>query len=102
MEAARVLYNVLGYAALPFLPARLWLRGRREPGYRSGIGERFGRYKASPVGAPLVWLHAVSVGETRAALPLVQRLSASYPAATIRQRRNRAEAQLATWARQVA
>jgi len=83
MEAARVLYNVLGYAALPFLPARLWLRGRREPGYRSGIGERFGRYKASPVGAPLVWLHAVSVGETRAALPLVQRLSASYPAATI-------------------
>src|SRR5439155_6268881 len=83
MEAARVLYNVLGYAALPFLPARLWLRGRREPGYRSGIAERFGRYDAVPVGAPLVWMHAVSVGETRAALPLVQRLSASYPASTI-------------------
>jgi 3-deoxy-D-manno-octulosonic-acid transferase len=83
MEAARVLYNVLGYAALPFLPARLWLRGRREPGYRSRIGERFGRYTTAAVGAPLVWLHAVSVGETRAALPLVQRLSASYPAATI-------------------
>jgi 3-deoxy-D-manno-octulosonic-acid transferase len=83
MEAARVLYNVLGYAALPFLPARLWLRGRREPGYRSRIGERFGRYTTAAVGAPLIWLHAVSVGETRAALPLVQRLSASYPAATI-------------------
>jgi 3-deoxy-D-manno-octulosonic-acid transferase len=83
MEAARILYNLLGYAALPLLPARLWLRGRREPGYRTAIRERFGRYASLPSGAPLVWIHAVSVGETRAAVPLVQRLTASYPAATI-------------------
>jgi 3-deoxy-D-manno-octulosonic-acid transferase len=83
MEAARVLYNLLGYAALPFLPARLWLRGRREPGYRSAIAERFGRYSAPRADAPLVWIHAVSVGETRAAVPLVQRLTETYPAATI-------------------
>src|ERR1700676_614804 len=83
MEAARVLYNLLGYAALPFLPARLWLRGRREPGYRSAIGERFGRYSSPRADAPPVWIHAVSVGETRAAVPLVRRLTETYPAATI-------------------
>jgi 3-deoxy-D-manno-octulosonic-acid transferase len=83
MEFARVLYTALGTAALPLLPLRLWWRGRREPEYRRAIGERFGRYDATAVNAPLLWVHAVSVGETRAALPLVQRLKLAYPRATI-------------------
>ena len=85
MEPARAGYTLLGVAALPWLPLRLWWRGRREPGYRENVGERFGRYgdSASRDDADVLWLHAVSVGETRAAAPLVQRLQHAYPRATI-------------------
>jgi 3-deoxy-D-manno-octulosonic-acid transferase len=86
MSPARALYTLLGCAALPWLPLRLWWRGRREPGYRLHIGERFGRYPSGvevPAAGPVFWLHAVSVGETRAAAPLVQRLRSAYSSATI-------------------
>jgi len=82
MEPARAAYTLLGFALLPLLPLRLWWRGRREPGYRRWIGERFGRYHGSVTG-PTFWIHAVSVGETRAAAPLVQRLRAAYPQTTV-------------------
>ncbi len=82
MEPARTAYTLLGFALLPVLPLRLWWRGRRERGYRRWIGERFGRYRDA-VRGPTFWIHAVSVGETRAAAPLVQRLKAAYPDATI-------------------
>jgi 3-deoxy-D-manno-octulosonic-acid transferase len=82
MEIARAVYTTLGSMALPLLPLRLWWRGRREPGYRRHIGERFGWYRGSVAG-PVYWIHAVSVGETRAATPLVQRLRAAYPGATL-------------------
>ena len=42
----RALYTLLWWLALPLLPLRLWWRGRREPGYRERIGERFGLYRA--------------------------------------------------------
>lgn len=86
MPPARALYTLFGAAALLWMPIRLWWRGRREPGYRQHIGERFGRYaqRADPTRTgPLFWLHAVSVGETRAAAPLVERLRRTYPGATI-------------------
>ena len=82
METARALYTALGSTALPLLPFRLWWRGRREPGYRRLIGERFGRYRGS-LTEPLYWIHAVSVGETRAATPLVQHLRAAFPGAAL-------------------
>ena len=82
MEPSRMLYTLLGSAVLPLLPLRLWWRGRREPRYRERIGERFGRYRGSIAG-PVYWIHAVSVGETRAAVPLVQRLKEAYPEAAI-------------------
>jgi 3-deoxy-D-manno-octulosonic-acid transferase len=74
----RQLYTLLLYAALPWFLARLWWRGRREPGYRERIAERFGH------GAPrrrekLLWVHAVSVGEARASAPLVRALQREYP-----------------------
>ena len=82
---ARFAYTLLWCAALPFLPARLWWRGRREPSYRSHVGERFGRYAgaARAVGNDVLWIHAVSVGETRAAAPLIERLVREHPRRTI-------------------
>ena len=81
----RHLYTALWWLALPLLPLRLWWRGRREPGYRDHVGERFGRYAAS-VAVPdgdVLWVHAVSLGETRAAAPLIARLRHDHPRATI-------------------
>jgi 3-deoxy-D-manno-octulosonic-acid transferase len=82
MEPARILYTLVGSLALPLLPLRLWWRGRREPSYRRHIGERFGHYRGKIAGG-VYWIHAVSVGETRAAVPLVQRLKSAYPEALI-------------------
>ena len=80
----RTLYTALVYLVLPLLPLRLWWRGRNEPGYREHIGERFGRYARSPPGPPPVfWVHAVSLGETRASVPLVERAKRAFPQATI-------------------
>ena len=80
----RALYTLLWYLLLPWLPLRLWWRGRREPGYRARIGERFGRYGAdAPAARGVVWIHAVSLGETRAVAPLVARIAQEIPDATI-------------------
>ena len=81
----RSLYTLLWLLALPFVPLRLWWRGRREPGYRERIAERFGRYPPTEHAprAPVLWVHAVSLGETRAAVPLVDRLHRAYPDATV-------------------
>jgi 3-deoxy-D-manno-octulosonic-acid transferase len=82
---ARLTYTLLWWLALPFLPLRLWWRGRREPGYRAHVGERFGRYRgaARGVGNDVLWIHAVSVGETRAVAPLIERLERDHPRMTI-------------------
>ena len=54
---------------LPGVLLRLWWRGRRVPGYRRHWRERFGFVEAAGPGT--LWIHAVSVGEVRAAAPLV-------------------------------
>ena len=69
----RVLYSAMLYVLLPIALVKLWWRGRREPGYRMRVGERFGHYRFEPAQAVL-WIHAVSVGEVRAAAPLVRAL----------------------------
>ena len=50
---------------VPAMLARYWWRGRREPGYRVALGERLGFVPRQRPGA--LWLHAVSLGETRGA-----------------------------------
>ena len=75
----RIVYTLLWWCALPFLPVRLWWRGRREPGYRASIGERFGFYGSAVKPRDVLWIHAVSLGETRAAAPLVERLRRDMP-----------------------
>ena len=71
-------YRLVLWFAFPFVLARLWWRGRREPGYRQNVAERFGFYSRRPA-RPVIWLHAVSVGETRAAEPLLRALRSRQP-----------------------
>jgi 3-deoxy-D-manno-octulosonic-acid transferase len=75
----RTLYTLLITLALPLIALRLWWRARRQPEYLQHVGERFGRYADQANTAPLIWLHAVSVGETRAAEPLLRALREHYP-----------------------
>ena len=63
---------------LPYVFFRLLWRARKQPDYLRHIGERFGFYSLHS-DKPVIWLHAVSVGETRAAQSLVIRLRAAYP-----------------------
>lgn len=74
----RILYTLLWYLLLPALALRLWWRGRRAPEYRRRWGERLGWYRRRRVRGS-VWIHAVSVGETLAAAPLVRRLLEDFP-----------------------
>ena len=74
----RLAYGSLLWLLLPWVFMHLWWRGRRQPAYRENIAERFGWYQRKPE-RPVIWLHAVSVGETRAAEPLVRALAVRYP-----------------------
>lgn len=76
---AKFVYQALLWLALPFVLLRLWWRGRREPGYREGLGARFGRPPPEAPTCP-VWFHAVSAGETIAVAPVVEALAAEHPA----------------------
>lgn len=74
----RLVYTLALLLLLPFVLLRLAWRGRRQPAYLRHVGERFGLFRDAPQ-RPLIWLHAVSVGETRAAQALVERLLQRYP-----------------------
>lgn len=74
----RFAYALAWLAATPFILLRLLARSRRLPGYRERIAERFGFYGAREA-APRIWIHAVSVGETRAAAPIVDALAREHP-----------------------
>jgi 3-deoxy-D-manno-octulosonic-acid transferase len=74
---ARAAYSAALRALTPAYLMRLWWRGRREPLYRHALRERLGFGAGSAPGA--LWLHAVSLGETRAAAALVDALRAQRP-----------------------
>jgi len=74
----RVLYTALWWLLLPLAFVYLLWRSRRQPDYRRHWRERWGRSRLD-TSRPLIWLHAVSVGETRAAAPLVEALLARHP-----------------------
>jgi len=71
-------YSLLMYAVALLLPLKLFWRGLKQPEYRQHVGERYGFY-TQPVHAPVIWVHCVSVGETRATQPLILALLAHYP-----------------------
>ena len=89
MNAARALYSLVTWCAQPLLRRKLRRRAVAEPGYGHAVGERFGRYPApmdslmphsssDPLGR-FVWIHAVSLGETRAAGILLGQLREQLP-----------------------
>ncbi len=75
---ARSLWAWAMRLATPALLARWWWRGWAEPGYRAAMRERLGVY-AGKAEAGRLWLHAVSLGETLAAAPLVDALRTQQP-----------------------
>ena len=77
----RRLYSFLMWLVQPFLRMRLARRGVREPGYLQAMAERFGHYASEPCQSAggLIWLHAVSLGETRAAGVLLLGLRKRLP-----------------------
>jgi 3-deoxy-D-manno-octulosonic-acid transferase len=69
------LYGLLMLMLSPLLKMKLRRRGQREAGYLNAVHERFGRYSAASVSQPkqgVIWIHAVSLGETRAAKILIE------------------------------
>lgn len=79
MSLRRLLYTILLFALLPFVLLRLLIKSRQNPGYRQRIGERLGFVQSTLVRQPVIWVHAVSVGETYAARSLIDSLIRRYP-----------------------
>ena len=76
------LYTLAWWLLAPLAVLRLLWRSRRDAAYRACLGERFGHYRAAAPArgdAPMLWLHAVSLGETRAAAPLLESLRREIP-----------------------
>ncbi|MDX9666519.1 lipid IV(A) 3-deoxy-D-manno-octulosonic acid transferase [Pseudomonas sp. P5_152] len=74
----RTLYTALFYLGLPLVAIRLWLRSRKAPAYAKRIGERFS-IGLPPMAPGGIWVHAVSVGESIAAAPMIRALLERYP-----------------------
>jgi 3-deoxy-D-manno-octulosonic-acid transferase len=74
----RAVYSLMVIAAQPFVRRKLKRRGAAEPGYLDAIDERFGAYHGDAAPGAL-WIHAVSLGETRAAAVLLERLRQLHP-----------------------
>ncbi|MBV2133609.1 lipid IV(A) 3-deoxy-D-manno-octulosonic acid transferase [Pseudomonas sp. MAP12] len=74
----RALYTLLLHLALPLIALRLYLRGRQAPAYRQRIAERFA-FQLPPLKRGGFWVHAVSVGESIAAAPMIRALRERHP-----------------------
>ncbi len=72
------LYRLLGWIAPPIIRYYLRRRGRKNPDYLLHWDERFGKPYPQPIQHP-IWIHAVSVGETRAAQPIIVQLQHHFP-----------------------
>ncbi|MFS2033928.1 3-deoxy-D-manno-octulosonic acid transferase [Polaromonas sp. CT11-55] len=74
------LYSLLVWCGQPLLRRKLARRAKQEPGYLEAVEERFGRYtQPAETRSELVWVHAVSLGETRAAAVLLKALRERHP-----------------------
>jgi 3-deoxy-D-manno-octulosonic-acid transferase len=66
------LWSLLWHLGLPIILIYLWKRGRKDALYLQYLSERLGRYDQRLRGA--VWVHAVSLGEMRSAVPMIRAL----------------------------
>lgn len=74
------IYSGLMRLAQPLLRRKMARRALQEPGYGEAVDERFGRYtQKAETSSELVWVHAVSLGETRTAAILLTALRAQHP-----------------------
>lgn len=74
---SRLIYSLLFYLLIPAVVLRLLWRSIKEPSYRASLPERFGFVNFNLVpesDQPIIWVHAVSAGETIAAIPLIKKL----------------------------
>jgi 3-deoxy-D-manno-octulosonic-acid transferase len=78
MIKSRLAYTLLLFALMPYALLHLLWRALRQRAYLSHVAERFGCFK-STARQPFIWVHAVSVGETRAAEPLIRALQHRHP-----------------------
>lgn len=69
----RYIYTTVLWILLPWVFIRLWVRGLSFEPYRDRWAERLGKVPFPPL-SKVIWVHAVSVGETMAAIPLIKRL----------------------------
>ncbi|SDS88076.1 lipid IV(A) 3-deoxy-D-manno-octulosonic acid transferase [Pseudomonas oryzae] len=74
----RHIYTLLLHLALPLIVLRLFLRGRKAPAYRQRMSERFS-FGLPPLRTGGIWVHAVSVGESIAAAPMIRALLERHP-----------------------
>lgn len=75
----RLFYTSILMLMLPWIFIRLWVRGLKFHAYRDRWLERLGGVPLPPL-EKVIWLHAVSVGESMAAIPLIRRLQSDYGA----------------------
>jgi 3-deoxy-D-manno-octulosonic-acid transferase len=73
------LYGAFTTLAQPLVRRKLRRRAVAEPGYAHAVEERFGRYDEAAAGTGWCWVHAVSLGEARAAGILIAELRRQYP-----------------------
>lgn len=74
----RTLYTLLFHLGLPLVALRLWWRARKAPAYAQRVSERFS-FGLPPMQRGGIWVHAVSVGESIAAAPMIRALLTRYP-----------------------
>lgn len=72
-----LLYQILSWAMLPIIVGRLFVRSLKEPNYRKHLLERFGLSNQQAT-APVIWLHAVSVGEMLACQQLIEHIQLRF------------------------
>ena len=78
-----VLYNLLLLLASPVILAILLAKKRCRPGLLQRLGWLPPDLVESHDGRPTIWVHAVSMGEATAVVPLVQQLKTRYPSARV-------------------
>lgn len=77
MKIIRIAYSCLFYLAIPIILLRLLYKSRRNAEYLNNIDERFGKISLDHENN--IWVHAVSVGEVVATVPMIKRLQELFP-----------------------